>query len=280
MKDIYTFPKFDYHSPQIIRPTSIGHEIVSDEGYRWNEKRMGIRSSYYFIQYTLAGMGRITTGGETKEVGPGMGFLCHVETPYEYWFDRSLSPEWEFIWFGMVGEAGEVIFRKIQKEFGYVIHLDPKGSSISTLFDYHQKTAKNGWTDSRELSVACYDFLMILVDDLRFRGATDSVERIEEAVRYFCNRYRDQIQLSELSGRFGYSPEHFSRLFRKRTGLSPVQYLQSIRIEKAKTLLRSTSFSLDKIAQECGLQNANYLCRLFKQTCDLTPGEYRVSKVV
>ncbi|MBL8029451.1 MAG: helix-turn-helix transcriptional regulator [Fibrobacteres bacterium] len=278
MKQVYHFPLSSYRSSEIIRPTSIAHEIISDINYRWNERRMGIRSGYYFIQYTLRGAGRFTTGGESKEAVEGMAFLCHVDTPFEYWFDPALSKEWEFIWLGMTGISGEPIVKKIQNEFGSLFHLERKGLAVSTLFDFHKKAAKGQWMDFRDMSVACYDFLMILIDELRSRGSTGSTDRIEEALRYFNDHYKESLQLKELSGEFGYSAEHFSRLFRKRTGLSPVQYLHSIRLERVKSLLRTTSYNLDRIASESGLNNANYLCRLFKQTFELSPGEYRESK--
>ena len=69
---------------------------------------------------------------------------------------------------------------------------------------------------------------------------------------------------------------HFSRLFKKARGVSPGRYLAKIRLDMAMRLLTSTDLTLEEIAGPCGFGDANYLCKVFRISCGVSPGRFRV----
>jgi AraC-like DNA-binding protein len=69
--------------------------------------------------------------------------------------------------------------------------------------------------------------------------------------------------------------DYLARCLKKHTGMSPVQYLQFHRIEKAKALLLKTSHTVPMIAEQVGITDYNYFIRLFRKQVGLTPGVYR-----
>ena len=81
--------------------------------------------------------------------------------------------------------------------------------------------------------------------------------------------------LVDLAGLVGYSPDHFSRLFKQTFQQSPYQYVLSRRIEKAMTLLRDETLSIAEIATACGFSNQGHLTTAFKRRTGTTPGAYR-----
>ena len=81
--------------------------------------------------------------------------------------------------------------------------------------------------------------------------------------------------LVDLAGLVGYSPDHFSRLFKQTFQQSPYQYVLSRRIEKAMTLLRDETMSIAEIATACGFSNQGHLTTAFKRRTGTTPGAYR-----
>ena len=276
-KKSYPFPKSDYHDSLILRPTYGGHESVESEEYHWDRKKTGAPADFFFLQSTLSGRGQVRFGTREWRVEPGMAFLCTMEDDYEYGFDKKLSDHWEFIWLGMRGTLGQMLFKSLQKEFGKVIHLNLKSLSISQLLGFMKTAEEQGWQNQKQASTAVYGFLLQLQDDLRRRGTRDMQARMDEALRYLHDHFAEPLDVSVISPQFGYTREHFTRLFRKRKGISPGQYIQDLRLDKAKELLRTTALSLDAVAESSGLRSANYLCRQFKQRLGMTPRAYKQS---
>lgn len=69
----------------------------------------------------------------------------------------------------------------------------------------------------------------------------------------------------------------FSRKFRKAYGVSPKEYLTSLRMNKAKEMLRTTNFEIKEIAASVGYRDQLYFSRLFSKKEGLSPSEYRMS---
>ncbi|TLS53775.1 helix-turn-helix domain-containing protein [Paenibacillus antri] len=81
--------------------------------------------------------------------------------------------------------------------------------------------------------------------------------------------------LSELSRRANVSPAHFSRVFKRLTGMNVTDYLNAKRIVRAKELLRDSSEQIGEIAEGCGFDSMPHFHRVFKSLTGLTPGAYR-----
>lgn len=91
---------------------------------------------------------------------------------------------------------------------------------------------------------------------------------------YIDEHFYEDISTASLSKKFGYSEEHFCRLFKSETGLSPMSYIRTLRLEKASELLRKDKRPLSIIAEECGFNSVQYFAQSFKSQYDLTPSEY------
>ncbi|OUS78465.1 hypothetical protein B1748_02405 [Paenibacillus sp. MY03] len=81
--------------------------------------------------------------------------------------------------------------------------------------------------------------------------------------------------LGQLSNELGIGASQLTRRFRQAYGQSPVEYLTSIRLQKARSLLVETDDTLEHIAEQCGYQNAFYFSRMFKSKCKINPSDYR-----
>ena len=87
--------------------------------------------------------------------------------------------------------------------------------------------------------------------------------------------YTEKITLDALAERFYINKFYLTRVFKEQFGQSVTNYLVQLRITQSKRLLRFTDRSIEAVAQECGLNDANYFSRLFKKVEGITPGEYR-----
>ncbi|PYI53352.1 helix-turn-helix domain-containing protein [Paenibacillus flagellatus] len=98
---------------------------------------------------------------------------------------------------------------------------------------------------------------------------------IEQSCRYIKENYKEDITLTDMAERANFSVSHFSALFKKHTGTSLINYVNGLKIEEAKKLLLSTSYSVSEITEIVGFSTTPYFSRVFKTTVGLSPLEYR-----
>jgi two-component system response regulator YesN len=105
--------------------------------------------------------------------------------------------------------------------------------------------------------------------------SVDLANPIESVLRYIHNNYHLPLTLNEVASMVYLSKSHFSRLFKNVTGMTFVEYLTQVRIQKSKYLLKTSSLPIDVIAHKTGFSNASYFATIFKRLEGKTPKEYR-----
>lgn len=110
-----------------------------------------------------------------------------------------------------------------------------------------------------------------------FEHASPLHRKISEIVEYINVNYSEEISLSSLSEAFYISPYYLSRKFKEVTGFSFVEYVNSVRMKEAQTLLRQTDQQIIRIAEQTGFDNIAHFGRVFKQMMKTSPMEYRRS---
>lgn len=98
--------------------------------------------------------------------------------------------------------------------------------------------------------------------------------QVDDALRYIESGFTRQISLEETAEAVGVSPAHLSRMFMEVVGVSFIDYLTKLRIERAKELLRKGETSVKVIALSSGYTDPNYFSRIFKKSVGATPSEY------
>lgn len=99
-------------------------------------------------------------------------------------------------------------------------------------------------------------------------------ERIEKAIVYLKDNFKEQPNLDAVASQVHLSPFHFQRMFREWAGVSPKKFLQFISVEHAKELLKQRR-SLSDVSFETGLSGTSRLHDLFIGIEGMTPGEFR-----
>jgi len=94
---------------------------------------------------------------------------------------------------------------------------------------------------------------------------------------YIQEHFHEDLTLSHIANNFHMNVTYLCQIYKKKTGTTIVQYINHIRIEKAKILLFTTKMSVEQIAEKVGIDNPNYFFRLFKKITGETVGQYRES---
>jgi len=97
--------------------------------------------------------------------------------------------------------------------------------------------------------------------------------------QYICENYNKRTSLQDLSSVFYMNPSYMSTLFKQKTGSTIIDYLQQIRIEKAKTLLKESHYTINEIAQKTGFTDYRHFGCVFKKEMGTTPYNYRLKSL-
>ncbi|MEG1995920.1 MAG: AraC family transcriptional regulator [Oscillospiraceae bacterium] len=100
-------------------------------------------------------------------------------------------------------------------------------------------------------------------------------KRIGAALEHIHQYYSTPMTLSELARIANMSVPNFSSVFKKAMNASPIEYLNCLRIEKAKSLLENETGKIIEISEECGFFTISHFVRLFKRYTGFTPTDYR-----
>jgi len=104
-------------------------------------------------------------------------------------------------------------------------------------------------------------------------------QRIKQLIGDFEKRLHFDWSIKEMTQLIHYSESHLHRLFQKHHGKSPLQFLISLRMERAKYLLIHTNWSIEQIADQVGYKDVFNFSKRFKKSISMPPGQYRKRKL-
>lgn len=121
------------------------------------------------------------------------------------------------------------------------------------------------------------DIIMLCLGTLAHENATPKIsdDLMARAAHYLEAHLHEQISLKKVAESLQLSPVQFTRRFRQATLSTPNEYLISLRLQRARTLLTETDATIDEIARACGYRSGLYLSRLFMKEMNTRPGRFR-----
>ncbi len=111
----------------------------------------------------------------------------------------------------------------------------------------------------------------------------DSKSNLSPAIRtakiFIANNYKQDIGLGDVARVVNLSSVYFSGLFKKEMGENFVDYLNRVRIDAAKVLLKDVRNNIGEIAEQCGFSDTRYFAKIFKRSVGITPSDYRKRQI-
>ncbi|HJA12303.1 MAG TPA: response regulator [Candidatus Mediterraneibacter merdipullorum] len=128
-----------------------------------------------------------------------------------------------------------------------------------------------------EMSSEICRFYQDIIDELKKQEELESSgysKYTSQAVSYLNTNYRTAVSLRELAEQMGIHYAYLSKVFKHDTGVNFGEYLNNIRIEKAKEMIREGRYRIKEISAEVGFNQYNYFFKVFKQVEGCTPTEF------
>ncbi len=251
-------------------------------------------SDYVIAQITLACKVPAGSGETVHNKRPSYGLAFNVDGEKKYIFDNDTA---------LTVGKNDIIF--LPKNSNYVVENITLGDCYAinfllereiagTPFVHHVKNAAKLYelfvsaekafrSKQAGYKLKCMSNLYSIIYETVYERSLSYQPASKEAmilpaVEYIHNNYTESdIAIEFLSSLCGIKESYFRRIFLNQYGISPVRYINQLRLQHAKEFLLQTEYKLNDVADFSGFNNLCYFCRLFKKETGLTPTEYRNS---
>lgn len=225
----------------------------------------------FLMLYVTRGKLNVKVEGQEYVVHEGEAafFDCHVN--HTYYADGFTA----FHWIHFNGSNSAGIYRTFKEKQKSIVLAGEKAAKV---YEVLQNVISRYVNDTNivesTISTELYQCLMLFLfaDEELMQEALSPVE---QACKYIKDHYHENLSVKEIGDSVGLSPSHFSRLFKKETGVSPYEYLITERMNQAKHLLRTTSLSVKQIGYAIGYQGESNFTNTFTERIGLSPLNYR-----
>jgi len=107
------------------------------------------------------------------------------------------------------------------------------------------------------------------------KPASPHQEAVKRSIRLMKAKLKGRVRVDDLARAALYSTFHFTRVFARETGMSPVQFLRNLRVEEAQRLLRETDLPFTKITTMVGYKSCGTFTTVFGRIVGVSPMQYR-----
>ena len=147
------------------------------------------------------------------------------------------------------------------------------------MFDSIYKNLEGGYSLDNLVftSISFQNFLLSLVFTEKYAPAHQKLEKdnVDISIEYMQNHLDTPLTLETMSSSVNLSVSHYSSIFRKKTGYSPVVYFNHLKIQHACQYLQFTTLRNNEIIAKLGIDDPYYFSRLFTKVMGISPAEYR-----
>ncbi len=268
----YGFRYSDNPSLALCNLFAVGYESVQHTDYRWD----GLTRTdgpLLLFQYTLSGEGIFEDGTGAHPIREGQAFLTDIPSVHRYYYPGGAQP-WEFLFLLIRPRLVLPNWQDAASRLGSTPHLTAASRPVRLLQQIYEEARAGRISDPYLASSYVYQFVTELVR-YSLGSHADWPDKVKRAAQIIESRYASMLSLEQMADELGWSKYHFLRMFAASVGMTPGDYLNRIRTERAMELLRTTSHSVEQIAEQVGYSSGSYFIKAFRRLTGLTPGMFR-----
>ncbi|NGP45549.1 AraC family transcriptional regulator [Bacillaceae bacterium SIJ1] len=237
------------------------------------------------LKYVIKGKGKVVWHEKTFTVSEGDIFYLDLNQHHHYYADP--DDPFEVLWIHFGGRQAEDYFQLLNGNNSPVFRTHDPDNMHSLFFQLYDLIEKRHVGHEAKASAVITNILTDMIVS-RMKGDSHELslktpsypDPIQHAIYYIEHHFAEPLKLEDIAKEMMLSPFYFSRLFKRTTGYTVIEYLQKFRINQAKYLLTKTNKTIGEIAEKTGFTEQSYFGKLFKRYEQQTPMEYRLSNSV
>ncbi|MBE6956703.1 MAG: AraC family transcriptional regulator [Ruminococcaceae bacterium] len=270
--NIPEIPFADHTVPLLV--CSCGNYRLSGDDRSCTQRPMG-RPDYQLL-YVVSGRAEFVIGGKAHQLTAGHMVLFRPHQPQHYRYHGRDHTQTYWVHF-TGGQVEEILASSGFSPRDSICFAGPD-PALGQVFDSmicELQTRRANFQTMLELYLRQL-FLLSRRTPPPTAALTPALHRqMEDARRYFAQHYNTPISIRDYAASQNVSISWFLRCFKQVTGQTPMQYILSLRITNAITLMRDTDWNLTQIATAVGYDNPLYFSRLFRKQKGMAPSTYR-----
>lgn len=252
--------------------TDIGFYPHAKNHYRSRSEGIGEQ----ILIYCVDGSGTVQIGGSEHCLDPNTFFVIPAGQPHAYWADPS-SP-WSIYWLHFGGERS----LSFASFYSKVIRIKPCTSSRIDdrikLFSEIITALELGFSrENIEFANMCLNSLLatfFYVETFRSVRGFKSTDPVDKAIFFMQDNLHATLKMSDIARHVKFSESHLSRLFRSKTGSSPMDYFINLKMQEAIRLLTNQNLKVKEVAFALGYDDPFYFSRIFNRHIGSSPGSF------
>lgn len=231
------------------------------------------------ILFCVNGRGVINLCGIPIKLEKNQLYIIPPNTPHTY--EADLIDPWSIYWAHIAGEHLKTYIDLVQPSLSKLQVLPHQHSSLITLFDELIDFLDKGTSPDHLLhsSNLIKTFFTALNHQSHTHGKANGKQQgyVSDAIDYMQHHLKNTTNLHDLSETLNLSESYFMHLFKEKTGYSPMDYYNRLKIQKVCQQLITTDATIKEIAADFGYSDPYYFSRLFKNIMGRSPRNYRNS---
>lgn len=250
----------DYHSIHTINFVFEKMEL---------QKNILKTETLYKMCYVCSGNGFLHTSGRINKISKGDIFFTFPATA----FCIEAECDFSFMYISFIGTRGNMIMEKLGiSNRSFIFH------NCNDVADFWQKglDMKNELMDLMSESVLLYTFSYLaekvqILKNQKYRS-NDTISVIK---KYIDDNFSScDFSLDNMSKELGYNKKYISATFKKNMNVGIVEYLKTVRVQQACTMMQQGFVSVTDISYSCGYDDPQYFSRVFKNLMGMSPAKY------
>jgi len=246
--------------------------------YHYCERPEG--AEQHILIYCTTGSGWLEMEGRKYFIQKGHGIFIPAGVSHKYGADE--QEPWSVYWIHFLGGLGDQMIKLLQGEGARPYKAIPYSVERINLFMSIYTSLESGYSrdNINYINMCLWHYLSSFCYPNHFQPPVNknSTDSIDKSIEFMRNNLHRKITLQMLAAEVNISPSRYLVLFKKKTGHSPLEYYNQIKIQKACQMLHFTDFQIKEISYELGISDPYYFSRLFSQVMGISPMEYRNRK--
>ncbi len=245
--------------------------------YHRRMRRQG--AMQHILIFCYEGRGRATIAGVSYLINAGEYLIIPLGTPHEYWADE--DDPWTIYWIHFNGDLTTALtqsfLRRINGHKGSVVFFDPIREAFEKICQHLSK----GYSRDNLgfVNLGLWQLVQNILYNERLAHDTEAPsDIINRALEFLAKNTGNTLTLEAIASHVNLSPPYFTKVFKQRTGFSPIEYFNQLKMQKACQYLLFTELRIKEIALKVGISDAYYFSRLFTRIMAMNPKDYRKYK--